>query len=200
MLECNSKIFVWLAALFLLKNLYLNLDHILYKTTKYLNSHGLFHIQDPNSHARTNFKAYLPSLFSLRAEPVASSYRKRNKKNLVVLNEILWKLLNYIFLFLYIWGFYTSMAIVFNFWKCFFVISAETANRNIQSSSFSISIFQKQSCCSFSNWRKLLFRLLLVWRLLWNSTTKLGTVCNVAPQIKWILYLSISFVYSHCLA
>ena len=34
------------------------------------------------SHARTNFNAYLRNLFSLRAEPVASSYRRKNKKKL----------------------------------------------------------------------------------------------------------------------
>ena len=88
-----------------------------------------------------------------------------------------------------------NMPIIFNLRKCFLLSRLKQWIQIFKVHRFKSQFFKMQSCCSFSNWRKLLFRLLFVWSLFWTTNNKIRWVCTTWP-LKWklILYLSIIWV------
>ena len=134
MLECNSNLFVWLAALvfffffcfvfFILKTC-ASILTTYYKITKYRIIPMEYSTANISIHMQEKTSRHIYRVFFSWGQSQLL-YPTERKKNLAVLNEILWKLLNCIFRCLYIRRLYLNIPIIVNF-----AIIAKTANRNI---------------------------------------------------------------------
>jgi len=140
-IDCNSNLFVQLANIFILKPLLRSRPY--YKISQFTRKNKLWYLH----------------LFFLRTEPVASSYRRKNKKKT----------------WLDFMKCYENNKIVSSFSLSGFNIQFQGVPLDYKLSRLNIarlyvSIFQRQCWCSFFNLRKVLF----VWGSFSNTSNKRG--------------------------